>query len=466
MSMDGTTKRRLLLGFITNWIGKLASTLIQFVQIPVFLHFWITPLYGEWMIVTSIPNYLSFTNSGFGTVAGNEMTMLVARDDRSSALRVFQSCWWFITIICLITILLLSGALYYLPAARILKLTHISESDTKWIIFYLGVSVLFGQLEQLLQSAYRSIGRYPYGSFLKTLFSLAAFASTIIAVILGSGPRVTALVFAATNLICTVILCVMVHRDIPWIKFGWSHASFAEIRKLARPAIAYMGFPLGNALSLQGSLLAVGYALGPVAVVVFSVARTVSRIALQMVQMVNNTFEPEMSLAYGAGNYSLTRTLLRRACQLALIIAIAIVIVVMTLGPWFLTHWTSGHVPPSRLLLTILLLAVVFYALWSTSATLMTSTNQHQRLATYYIIGTSLTCVSCYFFARAWGLYGAAASLLISETVMNLYVVPASLRIAHDTLPAFLSSMLNYPPSLRPAVLLARIRRSKPGFES
>jgi O-antigen/teichoic acid export membrane protein len=466
MSMDGTTKRRLLLGFITNWIGKLASTLIQFVQIPVFLHFWITPLYGEWMIVTSIPNYLSFTNSGFGTVAGNEMTMLVARDDRANALRVFQSCWWFITIICLITILLLSGALYYLPAARILKLTHISETDTKWIIFYLGVSVLFGQLEQLLQSAYRSVGRYPYGSFLKTLFSLAAFTSTIIAVILGCGPRITALVFAATNLLCTVILCIMVHRDIPWIKFGWSHASFAEIRKLARPAIAYMGFPLGNALSLQGSLLAVGYALGPVAVVVFSVARTVSRIALQMVQMVNNTFEPEMSLAYGAGNYPLTRTLLRRACQLALLIAIAIVIVVMTLGPWFLTHWTSGHVPPSRPLLAILLLAVVFYALWSTSATLMTSTNQHQRLATYYIIGTSLTCICCYFFARTWGLYGAAASLLISETVMNLYVVPASLHIAHDTLPAFLSSMLNYPPSLRPAALFARIRRSKPGFES
>jgi O-antigen/teichoic acid export membrane protein len=227
-----------------------------------------------------------------------------------------------------------------------------------------------------------------------------------------------------------------------------------------------MGFPLGNALSLQGSLLAVGYALGPVAVVVFSVARTVSRVALQMVQMVNSTFEPEISIAFGAGNYELTRTLLRRACQLALLVALAIVLVMMTLGPWFLTHWTSGHVPPSRGLLSILLLVVVFYALWSTSATLMTSTNQHQRLATYYILGTSLTCVFCYIFARAWGLYGAAASLLISETIMNLYVVPACLRIDHDTLPAFLSSLLQYPHSLRPAVLLSRIRRSKPGFES
>jgi hypothetical protein len=49
---------------------------------------------------------------------------------------------------------------------------------------------------------------------------------------------------------------------------------------------------------------------------------------------------------------------------------------------------------------------------------------------------------------------------------MNLYVVPACLRISRDTLPTFIASLFNYPPSLRPAVLFARIRRSKPGFES
>jgi O-antigen/teichoic acid export membrane protein len=464
--MDIHTKRRLLLGFLVNWIGKIASSAIQFIQIPVFLHFWITPLYGEWMIISSIPSYLSFTNSGFGTVAGNEMTMMIARDDRDGALRVFQSCWWLISLICAAFIILLSGALYYLPAAKLLHITHISETDTKWIIFYLGVAVLFGQLEQLVQSAYRSVGRYPYGAFLRTLFSLLAFIAILVAVVFGCGARAAALVYAIANVVTTVIMCLLVRRDIPWLEYGWHHASIGEIRRLARPAIAFMGFPMGNALSLNGSLLAVGYALGPVAVVVFSVARTVSRVALQMVQMVNSTFEPEMSIAYGAGNYELTRTLLRRACQLALIVAVAVVLIMLTVGPWFLTHWTSGHVPPSRPLLTILLVVVVFYALWSTSATLMTSTNQHQKLATYYIFGTSLTCIFCYIFARAWGLYGAAASLLISEIVMNLYVVPACLRIAHDTLPAFLTSLLQYPHSLRPSMVLAHIRRSKPGFES
>lgn len=464
--MDSTTKRRLLLSFLSNWVSRLANTLIQLIQVPVFLHLWSVPLYGDWIIVNSIPTWLSFSNSGFGTVAGNEMTMLVAGGDRTAALRVFQSCWWLIVGICAATIFLLSGALYFLPATRLLHLTTISEIDTKWMIFYLGVAVLLSQLEALLQSAYRSIGRYPFGSFIKSIFSLLAFACMMIPVALGGGPRVTALVFAVANIFGTIGLYLLVKRDIPWIELGWKHASLAEIRKLARPAIAFMAFPIGNALNLQGTVLAVNYALGPVDVVIFSTARTVSRVALQMVQMVNATFEPEMTLAFGARNVDLTRSLHRRAVQLALIVAVIIVTGMMLFGPWFLTHWTGGHVPPSRGLLSILLLVVVFYTLWSTSSTLMTSTNQHQRLAAYYLVATTITCGLCYLFARWYGLYGAAASLLIPEGIMNLYVLPACLIIAHDTLPAFLASMLHYPPSLKPGALLARLKRPRPQLET
>src|SRR3984957_15672232 len=223
MSMDSSTKRRLLLGFLTNWIGKISSTAIQLIQVPVFLHFWSIPLYGEWMIVNSIPAYLSFSNIGFGSVASNEMSMLSSAGDRQGALRVFQSCWWLIVCICGFTALLLAPALYFLPVAEVLKLHTIGSTDTKWIIFYLGLSVLLGQLEQLLQSAYTCIGRYPYGSFIKSTISLLSFAAMMIPVALGHGPRTTALVFALANAVGTIVLCLMVRHDIPWLEFGWRH---------------------------------------------------------------------------------------------------------------------------------------------------------------------------------------------------------------------------------------------------
>jgi O-antigen/teichoic acid export membrane protein len=460
-SLDSGIKRRLALGFASNWVGKLASTITQLVQVPVFFHFWATSVYGDWLIVNTIPTYLAFSSIGFGNVASNEMTMLNSAGDREGALRVFQSCWWLISLICAAVGLLLVPVLYLVPVARLLPIRAISQSDAKWTIFYLGFSVLLGQLEQLMSAAYTCVARYPYGTFVKNMISLTAFAATMAPVVLGYGPRTAALVFFVANGIGTVTFGLFVRKDIPWIEFGWKHAHFSEIRRLAPLAFAFMGFPIGYALNLQGTLIAVGYALGPIDVAIFATARTVSRVALQMVQMVSTTFWPELSLAYGAKNVALIRTLHRRACQLALIIGVVMVAGVMTVGPSFLHHWTGGHVPPSRGLLTILLVVVVFYALWSTSSTLMASTNQHQRMAAIYLAATSLTCVACFYLARWKGLYGAAAALLISELAMNCYVLPASLRIAHDTFPAFMASLMHYPPSLKPGVLLAQLRRGK-----
>lgn len=466
MSIDAGTKRRLILGLVSQWISKLANTVIQLAQVPVFFHFWSEAVYGNWLLLNAIPTYLSFSNIGFGSVAGNEMTMAEARDDREMTLRVFQSCWWLIVIVLSVTALAACGLIWFVPVGTLLNVHAIREQDCKWIVAWLGVAVLVGQLEQLLQSAYRCVGRYPYGSFVKSCLTLAAFVAMLAPVALGYGPRTTAKVFAVANLAGTAVLIGLVKRDIPWLRFGWTHARFAEIRRLAPAALAFMGFPMGNAINLQGTLQAVGYALGPVAVAVFGTARTVSRVALQMVQMINSTFEPEVSKSFAQREIPLLRTLHRRACQMALILAFGIVTAMILGGPFFLSHWTQGKVPPSRELLSILLTVVIFYALWSTSSTIMTATNQHQRLAGVYLGATGVTVFVTFFAARRFGLYGAAASLLLSEFLMNLYVLPATLRIAHDTFAAFVRSLLDVPPALHPQAMWRRLRRSHPALES
>ena len=457
--MDDRTKRRLFVGFATTMVSKAASTVIQLVQVPVLMHFWGRSMFGVWGILTAIPTYLSFSNVGFGSVAGNEMTMLMARGEQEAALGVFQSCWWLITLVMSATVAAMSGVLYFLPVGRLLNLTLLSEHDVKWALFWLGLAVLFGQLEQLLQSAYRCIMRYSYGNFIKSCLSLAAFGAQLVPVMMGYGARTTAMVFAVANISVTLILCVMVRHDIPWISYGWKHASVAEVKRLTRPSLAFMGFPLGNALNIQGSQLAVNYALGNDAVAIWITARTVSRLALQAVEMVKNTVWPELSIAFGAGNMEMVRTLHRRACQIALIMSLGVVAIVALFGPTFLHRWTLGKVPSSPGLVGLLLVVVVFYSLWSTSSTLVAAINLHERLATVYAIATGVTVVVTYFAARRYGLFGAATSLLLSELIMDVYVLPSSLRIAQDSWSGFLGAMMHYPHSLRPGELMARLRR-------
>ncbi|MGA8939543.1 MAG: lipopolysaccharide biosynthesis protein [Acidobacteriaceae bacterium] len=457
--MDERTKRRLFVGFATTLVSKAASTVIQAVQVPVLMHYWGLSMFGAWGILTATPTYLSFSNVGFGSVAGNEMTMLMARGEQDAALGVFQSCWWLISLVIGATMAVACVVLYYLPVARMLNVELLGEHDVKWVLFWLGLSIMFGQLEQLLQASYRSITRYSYGNFAKSCISLAAFATMLVPIIEGYGPRTTAKVFALANITGTLILCAMVKHDIPWISYGWSHASFKEIKRLTRPSLAFMGFPLGNALNIQGTQLAVNYALGNELVGVWIAARTVSRLALQVVEMVKNTVWPELSIAFGAGDMGVVRQLHRRAVQIAMFVSLSVVVIVAVFGPTFLHKWTLGRVPSSQGLVGLLLVVVVFYSLWSTSSVLVASINLHERLAMVYSFATGTTVVVTYFAARRYGLYGAAASLLLSEMIMDAYVLPSSLRIAHDSWSGFLRAMVHYPNSLRPKELAARLRR-------
>ena len=459
-AVDPGTRRRLILGFTANWISRLAGTIIQLIQVPVFLHFWSVPLYGDWLLVNAIPTYLGFSNIGFGSVAANEMTMLMGRKDQQGALRVFQSCWWLIVFLCSAVTVVFMAAIYLLPIARWLHLNQMSQADAKWVIFWLGLSVLFSQLEGLIGAAYTCVGRYPYGTFIKSVLVLISFAIMLVPVVLGYGVRATALALSLSNAAGSLFFCILIRRDIPWVRYGWEHARFSEIRRLSGPAVAFMGFPIGNALNLQGTLLAVGHVLGSADVVIFATARTVSRVALQMVQMVNTTFWPELSISFGAGNLPLVRSLHRRSCQMALAIALVLIATMMTIGPWFLTHWTAHKVPPSPRLLFLLLVTVFLYSLWSTSSTLLTAVNQHKRLSLNYLVATGLTIIATALMARRYGLLGAAGSLILSELIMDVYVLPASLRLSQDTWPGFLRALLNIPESLRPRALLARLRKT------
>ena len=91
--MKRNLKYRLFHAIGATSLGPIVTAIIQLVGVPVFLHFWGPKLYGEWLVLSAIPIYLGFTDFGFGGVAANEMTMLVARGEKSAALEVFQSTW-------------------------------------------------------------------------------------------------------------------------------------------------------------------------------------------------------------------------------------------------------------------------------------------------------------------------------------------------------------------------------------
>ena len=443
----GAVRRRLAAGFSVNLFSKGIASLIQLLSVPIFLRHWNAPLYGEWLLLNSVPGYFALSDVGFGSTAGNEMTMLMAAGRQEDALDVFQSVLALTTAVSGALGAALLALVWFLPFDRWLHTYSIGRHDTRVVVLLLVLSTLLSMQETLYQAAFRCVARYAYGTFLKSLILLGSFLAVAAVVWLGGGVVRAAAVYFAVNAAGTLLLWLALRRDVPWVRFGLRHARWATIHRLFAPSLSFMALPAGNALNLQGMLLVVGHLLGPVAVVVFATARTVSRVSVQFMMMVSNTIWPEMSIAVGAGDWALARAIHRRACQISVACGLVIVAAVAAAGPWIWRRWTLHAVPTDTVLLDLMLLLVIVSSLWLTSLTALTATNRHQRITVLYLTVTALSLAAAWPLAKAFGLRGAAIALLAGEAVMAASVLRSSLRFLGDTFAGFAEAMVTLPRS-------------------
>jgi O-antigen/teichoic acid export membrane protein len=444
-------KRRLIAGFGANTFSRLLTTLTQIFSVPVFLAHWGTHLYGEWILLNAIPTYFGLSDVGFGSVAGNEMTMLVAGENLEQALVVFQSVWVLTTVTSSTIAAALIGAIWFVPLDRWLHVYAMSAHDARLIILLLGLAVLLGLQENMFQQAFRCVGKYPLGTVAKSMVLLAGFLSTMAGVFLGLSPVPVTILFVAANVIGVFALWILLKREVPWIRFGVEHARWEAIRRLASPAVSFMGFPVVNALNLQGILVIIGHVMGPIAVVTFNTARTISRSAAQGMNLINNSVWPEMSIAFGAGDIELARRLHRRACQISILLCLCITVAATVFGNWIWKIWTVGKVPTDPVLLYIMLLQMVLSAFWFTSSVVPMAINKHQKMVRAMLTATIVALALAWVLMRvpALGLRGAAIGLTAGDLLCALYVLRESLRLLDDNLQGFLGSILDLAPLFR-----------------
>ena len=438
-------KTRLFKGIIANGLGQIVTVVIQVVSLPIFLHSWGKELYGEWLILSAIPAYLSLSDIGFSTAATNEMTMKVAQGDRATALEVFQSIWLLISGISFTTAMTLTFTTYFIPIKIWLNLTHLTENEVRIITLLLALYVIVGMQTSLLVAGFTCEGNYAIGVFYASLVRLFEFGIVILVVYLGASPTMGALFFLAMRGIGTIAMRLVLIKKSPWIVYGYCQAKFSTIRRLAKPALACFSFPLGNAINNQGIIILIASLLSPTDVVVFSTLRTLSRLALQLMGMIKNAVSPEISAAYAMKNMALARKLHRHACQVSIWLSFFTVAGLITTGDWIIRIWTQGEIVMSFSLFYLMLITIIFSSFWYTSLVVITAVNQHQRVAFFYLMINIFSLVLANFMVPMWGLNGAAFSLLTIDILMSILVINNSLNLVEDNLSSYLRFILFKP---------------------
>lgn len=425
--------------------NNLARATVQIGTVAALIPLWGLDRYGEWLILSAFPTYLALSDLGYFAAARNDMIMAVARGDRQQAVDVFRAVSRGVGIALLLLACVLPLAALAMPLTDWLNLQTMSESTAAVVVVLLGLMMLLASYGGLLQAGFACVGRFGEGTTWLSTMMLVDFVALVAAVALTKNPAVAAGAMLTTRSTGVALHYLAMNRRAPWLSFGRPRGRPQVLRRLTTPALASAALPSGVALNIQGMVVIVGLLVGPASAAIFATVRTMSRVVLQVLRSISMVTGPEFSRAYGEADHDLLRQIHRRGCRLALWATIPIAVTLALFGGEILSVWTSGRIESGGLLLLLFLAATSIDSLWYTSAAVLYSTNQHQRVAVIFFSASVLVLPVAWGLLEIADLEGAAAALLLLETVMLVVVLRESIPAAYDRFMPWLRSTARPP---------------------
>ena len=414
---------RLLRGIGANTFQQVVVFIVQIVLVPVFATRWGLERYGIWLLLSSVPSYLSLSDFGFATAAASDMTMRVARGDQRGALVTFQSTWVLIGIVSAVLTTFFVAVVWFIPASNLPSDGAVSASEMRSTLVILGVFALVSMQGSIFHAGFQCAGRYARGISLSAVTSLVEGAAAVCVLTFGGSLRDLAASYLVCRTISLLLQSLVLGRTVPWLSFGYRHASWTEIRRLYRPAVAVMALPFAQAVFLQGTIVVIGVAASPAAVPAFTAVRTLTRTGVQFATMVNHAIMPEMASAVALEDVQLQARIIAITLQASALMVLPLACGILVLGRWFVGVWTHGAIEPSGALIAVMTFVMVLQGFWVPLSNLLLAANRHSAYS-YVFLATSVFCTALSYATTLWlGPFGAGLALLCMDAVMTCHVV-------------------------------------------
>jgi O-antigen/teichoic acid export membrane protein len=422
-------KKRLALNFGANLYVQLVNVIVQIGSVPLFLSFWSKERYGAWILISSIPACLSIGEAGFATSSANEVSMAMAHGNRERALRSLHTAWGFLVAISVVLSAAGVISFFAVPWERWLNPSEVTIHEIRWTVLLLVLFTIAGILIAIFRAIYRAAYKNARFTVVTTSGNLAESIGMGVAVVFTHSMVCAAALMLIMRLLLFAALLLDRRNFASDLHLGLSAFSFAELKQSWRPSVMFMANTLGSAIYIQGLTLLVGAGLGAAAVVVFNTTRTMTRVIVQFVAMIQLSVWPEFSYLFGVGDFTRARRLNELAFEVSWTACLILAVMIYVVAPWLMPLWTHHAVRVDQSLLVIFLTSAVLNGLWSVTAGLLMGTNQHQGLTLRYLVAATFSIILGASSVHYLGIYGVALAMIACELIMLPYAISRTCQL-------------------------------------
>ncbi|HEV7620708.1 MAG TPA: hypothetical protein VGO09_03190 [Flavisolibacter sp.] len=303
--------KRIVAVFGANAFGQVVNVCLRLISVSIFLHYWGKTLYGEWLILLTIPSYLALSGTGISTVAANEMAIHNSKGKEKESLGIFQSVWVFVMIISLLFFLIIVIVALAFPVHQWFQIKQTSPSQISLSLILLALYTVFLLQGELLVGVYRASGIFAKGIFANNIVSFLENIGVLVAATISHGIMMAIMVYVLIRITGTIFMARIILKKALWFHFGFKHARISTVRSSLMPTVSFVCINVSNAFLVQGIITVIGLTLGASAVVGYAVIRTVTNLVKQLNGMIYYSICPEFSTALAVDNKKLAKKLHR-----------------------------------------------------------------------------------------------------------------------------------------------------------
>ncbi len=406
--------RRNLFGSAYLTGANLAS---QLVLVPVYLHFWGAETYGHWLVLFTVPALFVFTDIGLSNVVGNAVTLEVERGRADKAQACFNAAWKYQLVgFSLVLGICCAGASVF-PVR-----SWLGVEDVPWREFFPTVVLLCGYTLVWMQiglvgALYRAARRVPEFLSVNAHTRLAEVGCVTLVLFADGGFIAVSGGLFCVRLAGAIFQYSRAKSALPAVRLSLFEGRWEDLKALLPTGVAYLSFPVSNALMNQGTVLAVNHLLGAPAVVALSVCRQLARFFTHGTGMLTTAIQPEMTVACASQDRSRIRDLQSVAVMIPMLAGAPFVVAATLIGPEIVEWWTRKDLGIEWILCIACSIEAVTFGATTLACLVCWATNRVGQLSKIYLVVNVVALLVGGGLTSVFGLLAIPGAFALANSV-------------------------------------------------
>lgn len=424
-SNAGASSAQLIRNVLVNWVAYAVTIGIGFFMSPFLIRQLGDPVYGVWVLISSLIGYLGLLDLGFSPSIVKGVAEHRARGDDEAINRLATGgliIFGVLGIICLVlssVVALCFNRLFHTP---------LNDSAIACIVFIIGLDIAISFPASVFAAVLRGYERYDLYAAATTLTVIARSVLVVFFVLRGHGLLALAIITFFLDMARLVYLIRCAYRLNPAFRIGREHFHRESMRGLPTSSAYFFLISIGTQLNFFTDTVVIGLFFSTASVTIYFIANRLVTYLRELVMEMVGVLMPAMTNLHTTQDKTRLTELHVLSTKYTLLIALPIAGVLLILGDVFITLWVGSGYTESILLLRILTVAVVASLAISPTERVLMGSGQHKVVARFTIVQAVINLLLSLLLVKPLGLVGVALATMTSLVGFAVALFPIYFR--------------------------------------